>query len=611
MVAGRRPLVVAVLSLGFIVLAGAARAQAVTAQQQAAGADKTPLTAQQLSLGATTAPRRLQTGKDFFSGPALERCPFHTDDLKYSFQLNGVDVEYHEKEAIRRLSNTAVEASYASFKGKTIAPQDICAIRDNLQNSLFKAGIFARVLIYDQTIQGGVVRFTIIEAQIVHVRYVGKSIGPAQELVESYLDHLAHEPFDLFRVQRYLLLANDIPGVRALASVARSTDPRADPGSMDLVVSLSRTPLQEVAAIENYSANTLGPWSGIARLDVNSLTALGDHTTLVAYTSLGDETQQVVQLIEEIRLGSKGLYAQASFAYGHSTPGDVLAPAKLESDSTVGTFQLDAPLSYGLHNRVLLSAGMDFVDQTTVFPGGGDLTDDHLRILWAKLYGRADRAFSSDASVLGRMLGSDVRIAGESEFEVRKGVDGLGSSRANGPALSRPAGRADAVVLRSDGTATIALTPVLPYLPPVGLSFRYMAQWSDRPLLSYEESPIGNLTIGYGYDPAAVSGDRVIAGEVVLALGPLRFPINLAPGLDISVKPFGFFDDAYVNNLDPGSENVMVRSAGAGIEFGLLNHFHGYNVKAVIRYAQPLDKTFPNAIAKPPARALFQIIVLH
>ncbi len=594
-----------------IVAFGLAFSAPTLALAQNRAVEQTLPTASQMSPNTNTAARPRSPTTDFFSGPALERCPFHVDDAKYSFKLTGVIVDYQSRTTnTRQLSRGLTEASYEAFKNKTISPADICLIRDNLQKALFREGIFARVLIYDQTITGGVVRFTVIEAQIVHVRYQGAPIGPAQELVEGYLNHLAHEPFDLFRVQRYLLLANDIPGVKALASVSRSTDPQAAPGSMDLVVDLSRTPVQEVAAAENFSAKSLGPWSGVVRLDMNSFTAFGDHTTLIGYSSLGNETQQVFQAIEEVRLGNNGLYAQASFAYGHSRPGDVLAPANLRGSSYVGSMQLADPLLYELHRKVLLSGGFDIVEQQTLFPGGGALTDDHLRVLWAKLDLNADQMVVAESNAIGRLLGSNITVSGSSEFEVREGLGGLGASPHGAPALSRPSGRSDALVVRASGASSIGFLPLAHGAPPVTLTLRYQSQWADRPLLSYEEMPIGNLTIGYGYDPAAVSGDRVIAGEALIAVGPV--PVALSHSeVRWTFKPFAFFDDAYVNNLDPGSQDVTVRSVGGGVEFGLLNRYHGYNVKAVLRYAKPLDKTFITAVAKPPERVLFQIIILH
>ena len=45
---------------------------------------------------------------------------------------------------------------------------------------------------------------------------------------------------------------------------------------------------------------------------------------------------------------------------------------------------------------------------------------------------------------------------------------------------------------------------------------RLEGQWTDDPLLNFDEYSIGNLSIGRGYDPGANSGDRAIgfAGEI-------------------------------------------------------------------------------------------------
>jgi hemolysin activation/secretion protein len=132
------------------------------------------------------------------------------------------------------------------------------------------------------------------------------------------------------------------------------------------------------------------------------------------------------------------------------------------------------------------------------------------------------------------------------------------------------------------------------------LSNDFIGQWADRPLLAYEQQAIGNLTIGRGYDPAAATGDRVVADEVKLRFGPFT------AGRYGAFAPYGFYDIAQVNSLEIGVQNVTLRSLGGGLEFWFRPWLH-----ADIYYARPLDRPFPGDPTRPPARVLFTLTLTH
>ena len=486
--------------------------------------------------------------------------------------------------------------------GKDVPVSAICEIRDRLAGMLFRRGVFARVEIPAQniTLAEGSVSLEVIEARIVSVRYHTQGdIGPVQSKVEAYLDRLrGMAPFNLDTAQHYLLLANDLPGVQVVATPRPSTVPAATPedarGALDLDVQITRRALDEVAAVQNSSSSALGPWSGIARVDFNSFTSFGERTSLIGYSTLGNNEQEVVQLLEEARIGGQGLTARASFAYGRSRPGDVLAPLNLRGESYVGNAELYYPLVRLRRENLTLHAGMDFINQTTDFPGGGALSEDSLRVLWGRADGSAQHQFL-DPTFLGY-----VTTMADLSIEGRKGIDALGSSQPGAVALSRIEGRADAFVVRGEGQGSVRFDPAGRGAAWV-LSARFQGQWANKPLLAYEEQPIGNLSIGRGYDPDAVSGDRVIASEFRSQIGPI------AIGRHLSVSPYAFYDIAKVTNLDTGSQDVTVRSFGGGAELRLMP----YNIRADLAYAKPLDKPFAAALTKPPARFLLQVVFVH
>ena len=531
---------------------------------------------------------------DVFSGPAREVCQLSdSPDLAFEFHQGVIE------DPAKILSEHDSQTAWSGALGHKITPHDLCELRDRLALRIFRKGILARVIIPPQTISGGVVTFRVIAAKIISVRFDGDDIGPAQAKAEAYLNHLRHrDTFDLDTAQRWLLLVNDIPGIQAQAKITHSSAPGAPPEGLDLVVTLRRTAVDELAEVSNTNSDILGPWSGIARVDFNSRTGLGERTSLIAYTTLGNYSQQVAQIIESARIGDSGLFAQASFSYGHSLPEGALQPLKLTGNSFTGTFELDYPLIRLQRRSLTLAGGMDFINQTTSFPGGQPLSDDALRVVWM----RSDASFASiDRPVLDNLLTTRADLT----IEGRKGLDVLGASLAGAQALSRTQGRADAWVVRADGDALLRITPTDPKFVPITFSGHFQGQWADRPLLAYEEQAIGNLTIGRGYDPNAVSGDRAAAGEVKVEIGPMRFEKR------VQFTPYGFFDLARVTSLEQGIEDVTLRSLGAGVELRIPYDKIGNAVRIDFGYAKPLDKTFPAATSKPPERWLVQLIVSH
>jgi hemolysin activation/secretion protein len=546
---------------------------------------------QELNPGARTQAAVHHRTTDLFSAPAPEACSLPADPA-LKFTLTSV-----EASGAKRLSPEDLAGAYADFKGREITPADLCAIRDRVAARLFRRGILARVLIPQQQITGGVVKLKVIEAEIVTVRYQG-DIGPAQAKVEALLNHLRGlSPFDLDTAQRYLLLANDIPGVHASATLLHSTRTEgcsngddACAGALDMVVILGHDRFDAVAEVQNLNADTLGPWSGIARVDFNSLTALGESTSLIAYTTLGNTAQQVVQVIESARLGANGVYVQGSFAYGHSAPVGSLKPLNLDGQSFVGTVEIDDPVIRLKRLSLTLGAGMDIVSQETTYPGGTALSDDNLKVIWARARSRGEHDFAQP------VLGFEVTTTGDLNVEVRQGLHVLGASQSGALALSRPQGQSNAFVARADGDVALRLDP-LSGGAPITFSARWQGQWANNPLLAYEEQSMGNLTIGRGFDPDTATGDRAIAAEVKTEVGP--FPV--IPGFEVG--PYGFYDVGYAVSLEAGTQAITLESAGGGVEF-LLPH----RIRADLAVAAPLTKALPFATTKPPTEVLLQLV---
>jgi len=497
-------------------------------------------------------------------------CPLESSTVQVT--LNSVSF---------RGATTATDAqlrdAYAEFLGKPQSVAVICQIRDRAARIIFDSGVLARVEIPEQRIAGGALVLEVIEAHVVNVRVRG-DVGPAQSVVERYAEKLrGMKPFSIEKAQRYLLLASDVPGVRTRAAVRPSTS--AERGAVDIDLTVTREEPDVFANVQNTGSKQVGRWGGLIRGQVAGYTAYGDQTSLTAFHTLDSNEQWLLQVTESLRLGAEGFVARGAFTYGESRPGDVLKPLGLKSRSIVGNLEGAYPLIRARTENLNLAGGLDFIDTKTSKLG----TRDELRIV----YLRADGDYRTE--VAGRP------VLASGAVSVRKSLSALGASEAGDP-TSRATAKIDAWVFRGQGGLDVALSPRL-----TGM-VRAQAQYSGSSLLPYEQISVGGLTVGRGYDPAAVLGDKGISGAFELRYGP----VQLHP--KIQAAPYGFFDVGHVINNNTGGpggsglqKDTTLKSIGAGVVLRLFNR-----ANLEVTYAHPLDETRTGG-PRPGDRVLIQL----
>jgi len=486
-------------------------------------------------------------------------CPLETSDVQVTLS----SVAFRGSTAV---SDAELREAYAEYLGKPQRVSVICAIRDRAARIVFERGVLARVEIPEQRIAGGALVLEVIEAHVVNVRVRG-DVGPVQEAIERYAEKLrGMKPFDMAKAQRYLLLASDVPGVRARAAVRPSTS--AERGAVDIDLTVTREEPSIFANTTNTGSKSVGRWGGLVRGEFGGYTAYGESTALTVFHTLDSKEQWLVQLAESARFGSEGLVARGALTYGESRPGDVLKPLDLKSKSLVANLEAAYPLVRSRNQNLNLAGGLDIIDQKTSAGGFGRLSRDELRVVYA----RADGDYRTEVSGRPMLLTGGVTL--------RKGVSILGGSDEGDAFLTRAFGNPDAWVVKAQGGADIVLTDRL-----TGM-FRGQAQYSSSTLLPYEQMSLGGLTVGRGYDPAAVLGDKGVSGAFEVRYGPLA----LHP--KVQAAPYAFFDAGHVanNNVSgTGTEkDRTLKSVGAGV---ILRLFNRANLE--VTYAHPLDGTRP------------------
>jgi hemolysin activation/secretion protein len=545
----------ALLLLAGTALATPAAAQVLPSRQQLNPAQQAPVPA---------APRG-ELFRDMEVGP----CPFAGSDLK--FTLTGVEIQGTSGKLA--LSDEKVALAYADMVGKQVPVAAACTIRDRLASLYLRRGVLAAVEIPQQRIADGRLILSVTEAHVASVSYHGDA-GPAQRQVARYLDKLKGlAPFDLNVAQRYLLLASDVPGVVVQASLKQAPGGN---GAVDLDITVARTPVTASFAVNNFGSESIGRDLATARVDYNSFTALGERTSIVGYGTLSSPEQRVIQATESVKIGGEGLQLDLSGSFARTRPGAALKPLDLIGNSFAGNARLTYPILRHRRYNLNVTGGLEWIDQKVDFGGGiATLTDDRLRVFFARL----------DGHVAPRELASH-SVAATGSLELRKGINGLGATPYGNPLASRFGGRPDATVVRAD--VQVAARLVGPLTATISTSWQY----TDTPLLSYEEFSAGNLSIGRGYDPSAASGDRALGSSLEISTAPFQFAKRSV------FRPYAFLDAVRLTNIGPGADKVTLRSAGYGIRAQIGPWF-----SLDLAWAHPFDRVAPTA-PKPGDRFL-------
>jgi hemolysin activation/secretion protein len=459
----------------------------------------------------------------------------------------------------------------------------VCEVRDAANQALRQDGWIASIQVPQQEL-AGTLKLDVISARVSEIRVNG-SPGPYRNALAEVLEPLrALDPLNERDAERILLKANDIPGLTVRLALAPSGE---EPG---VVIGNLSVDFERYAAffnVRNYNARSIGRETAFARVDVRGLTGLSDVTFIGGQTTIDFEEQTIAQVGHEFGLGASGLRLGGQLTYAWARP--TIQNLDLETTTMLANVALTYPLARTPLKSSNVSLGFDYIDQDNSV-GAVELNRDSLRTLYLRADTQGRRTRLDRSTWLSYAAFAEVRqglgLFGATEFA------GLfGFAETGGISASRPFGNAEALVVRGGVDATFILGETF------DLRTRVEGQWTDDPLLNFDEYSIGNLSIGRGYDPGANSGDRAIgfSGEA---------GVNLVNNPDHQLKAFGFYDIVRLENLDPNTPSPERTLASVG---GGLRYSFGPGLTAEVAYAKPLDRALAIDAEKPPERVLFSL----
>jgi len=469
-----------------------------------------------------------------------------------------VRVDAVRVEGVTVYSPEAITPLYADLVGATVPRTRLDAVVEELQTKYRTDGYILTVVRSEiQSVNGRqVFVLRAIEGYISTVKLDG-DIGPVGTLVYEFLEHLTSiRPVNNADLERYLLLAQDIPGVSVRAVLRRATEP----GAVELVAQLSRKPVSVLAQYDNLGSLVAGPNEMLLRGSTNSFTRFGEQFEAIFFNTFNRE-QLFGQINASTFLGSDGLRLAGYWGRGNSLPGGALAGTGFVGNYTIAGLDLAYPVIRSRRLNLTPDVAFDYYDSSVDVNGfNGQPTQfnsGHLRIL------RAGGALDfQDAAV------ADLPAANLALLKVSQGLPGLGASSNNEALPPRLGNRTDFTKLAGELTRVQNLAT----FGNVGTALKLTlgGQYTGDILPPSEKFFCCGLRWSRGYFYGQVTGDRGIGtgAELQLNTGFTDVPI-LAPDHRLNVQFYGFYDFGRFYNLAPGEFNQTVDSVGIGARSNL------------------------------------------
>lgn len=464
-------------------------------------------------------------------------------------------IKFHLKRIIllgnHTYSTRELEFIYKPFLGKEITVQQLFNIVQAITNFYRNNGyILSRAILPPQHVKGGVVKIRIIEGYIDKANVSGTPLG-AKCLVQHMGDRITEcRPLKLERLEKYMLLANEIPGTSVQAVLAPS---KTQTGAADLNLVTVNTPFMGYLSYDNYGTLYIGPQQMTANLQANSMLVAGDMSQMTVVKTPRGQELTYLDGSYSMPLNPDGIRWLIGGTRVKTHPLFVLEPAEIDGLYVNYYTMLYFPSIRTRSSSLTYRLGFNYLN-SPVTALQQPLYSDSLRSLDAGLtYNFAD-------SYKGFNL-----ISGD----IRQGLPIWGySSNSNiqTARTSRPGGRGDYTKF----TVTLSRVQTLKY--NFSLYGLFQGQYAFSALLAEEQFAFGGPILGRGYDVAELIADRGIAGSL-----ELRYDHTFEKILQ-NIQLYIFYDGGILWNyyfVGGVPTKQSATSTGIGMRFNMTKYISG------------------------------------
>jgi hemolysin activation/secretion protein len=501
-----------------------------------------------------------------------EQMPPEQSD-KIRFVLNSVTIEGATVFSVDDLS-----AFHTDKLGKEVSLTEVYKVADEITTKYRNAGyILSKAIVPPQRISGGSVTIKIVEGYVNEVIIEGEANGRAALFYEWGERIKESRPLDNKVLERYSLLANDLPGVKAKAMLRPS---ETTPGASDVVFIIEHKYIDLSASFDNRGTKTSGPREYTLGAGINSILGLYEKTSINWINTTDPRELRYLSIQHDEVLNSEGTKLTLSGNRSRGEPGESLRALDQRSRNVTLSAALSHPLIRTRAENFSLSTGFTSRDSRSEQLGQVS-SNDHTRAF--KVGGSYDFSDSLEGVNLFAL-------------DLYRGIDGLGATRYEYGSKTRARGRPDFTKLTLDASRTQQLPNNF------ALVAAMTGQWSANALLSAEEFGYGGSQFGRAYDSSEITGDNGVAGKLELQYTNQVEDIGLK-----YYQPFIFYDAGLTHDRDPVNTNAIRTgtSAGVGVRFAVTDYFSG-SLELDKPLTRPVNANLPGGKGKEP-RLFFSI----
>lgn len=526
------------LSSVLLIPAQAAWAQAVpsSAEPSRAAQQITPIDRQ----AAPAAPSAL------ISGSAAVVAPAGSEKVKLN--LKSVKVE-----GVTAYPDAQVEGLYRDMIGTDITLADVYGIAQRLTVQYRNDGyILTQVVVPDQTIAGGNIRLRVVEGFVDKVTIEGAT-RDKRKFLQGFAEKIrAERPLNSKKLERYVLLMNDLAGVSARAILSPSA---TQVGASDIAIIIEDTKTFDAfGQVDNRGTRYLGPLQMNAGTRLNNVFGLNEGVNIqavTAFSDLNDREMDYLGFSWGQPLNHEGTKLSVGGSITSTDPGFALSPNEVKGLAKSVNLELFHPFIRSRNDNLYGALKFNYLNSTRKDNLGLGDTTDHLRVLRA----------AGTYQLTDRWVGINT-----ANLEFSKGLGLFGASDLGDANMTRAGGDPEFFKTTLEISRLQRVTNVFDIFGSIS------GQKSSNTLLASEEFGVGGINYGSAYDSSEITGEDGVAGRVeVRANNPVQ------TGADL-VQVYGFYDIGKVwdeDNALPEERQRSLSSTGLGLRASINENFAG------------------------------------
>jgi len=439
-----------------------------------------------------------------------------------------------------------IAAIFAPLEGRRIFLDDLRKAAATLEARYRTQGFFlTRVFVPPQQVKDGVLTVRVVEGYVSNVFVEAPDAATRERLARLLQPIVGQKPVSLEAVERRLLIVNDLPGITGTGVLRQG----AELGQSELALNVAERPSSYSVSFNNSGSSALGPWTIGANATLNQPFARIGALDL-GITGAGEKLKELRSLTARYAepIGHSGTIVSLGGLVAMAKPG---GPVKaLDIDGLVTSFALRArhPLIRTRATSLFIDAGLSANRSRT------EAADTRI-ILDKTVVGELALVFQHSG-----WLGGATNVAAS----LFHGLPGLGS-------MDEDADLPSVANFDPDFTRlAFSAQHVQPLIQRLSLQLSAQGQYTRDTLLSGELLSFGGMSIGRGYDPSVVAGDRGLGG-----VAELRYDLALpSQAVANSLQLYTFVDRASVTTLKngpPPKSKATIGSYGCGPRLGLFD----------------------------------------